>query len=494
MAYKNDNDRMLKIPMYDPRAQPLPVEPVGVFDGPTVTICINQDWARKHVVNVLYRLAWVDAWTGTDEEVATAVSEANRLISVLSTSSSNCATTGDNLLLRQNPTDPCLLEQSTDGGLTWSTAFDYVLCQSSGLDATTSIADLEAQLAALIASFNALSGDIAQLYPNLVYDMTSEDDIRDLALCAATDAIVDFICELVLKERENQATIARIGAIILSITSAALTVSGIGSPVGLAIAAVLVEGYASIWDGVSETILGDEVAKDLVACCMYNTLKGTTISQTAFEQSLDNCNFTPLSPEAQIAGAIVGMLSDDDFYIAFIDFLDEKIRPAELGLVSCNCAAPTQTFYLECDFTAGDGGFTPAAAGQAQYSSGEGWREVDDGSVSRCYINYTFLSPVHVTDLEYRFTKSPATGTGLRDINYFFTGGQQDKLTISGAAFPYPSVFTHTRNTPDCTQFQLRVNSSGGASYINMDRARMTIEAEQIPGELTANGWTEYTP
>lgn len=31
--------------------------------------------------------------------------------------------------LRQNPSDNCLLEQSLDGGLTWTTAFDYALCK-----------------------------------------------------------------------------------------------------------------------------------------------------------------------------------------------------------------------------------------------------------------------------------------------------------------------------------------------------------------------------
>jgi len=33
-------------------------------------------------------------------------------------------------LLRQSPTDPCQMEQSTDGGETWTLAFDYALCSS----------------------------------------------------------------------------------------------------------------------------------------------------------------------------------------------------------------------------------------------------------------------------------------------------------------------------------------------------------------------------
>lgn len=35
--------------------------------------------------------------------------------------------------LRQNPDDPCQLQQSFDGGLTWSLAFDYLLCNGSSV-------------------------------------------------------------------------------------------------------------------------------------------------------------------------------------------------------------------------------------------------------------------------------------------------------------------------------------------------------------------------
>lgn len=34
-------------------------------------------------------------------------------------------------LLRQNPTNPCQLQQSVDGGTTWTLAFDYTLCETT---------------------------------------------------------------------------------------------------------------------------------------------------------------------------------------------------------------------------------------------------------------------------------------------------------------------------------------------------------------------------
>lgn len=56
----------------------------GVFDSPTVRLCLNVDWI-SHIDGVLARLAEVDAWEGTDAQKTFAVGQIEQLLSKLAT-------------------------------------------------------------------------------------------------------------------------------------------------------------------------------------------------------------------------------------------------------------------------------------------------------------------------------------------------------------------------------------------------------------------------
>lgn len=68
-----------------PRPQnkaPMPVPGVGVFDTPTVVLCINSKWAG-YLDGLLGQLATPEAWTGTDSEIEQAVQDVGKLMIAL---------------------------------------------------------------------------------------------------------------------------------------------------------------------------------------------------------------------------------------------------------------------------------------------------------------------------------------------------------------------------------------------------------------------------
>ncbi len=89
---------------------------------------------RRALVGALYELAKWYVWEKTVLGDTRAKQAAELWRDLLVSSLSISATCGEEIMfrLRQNETDTCLLEQSLDGGLTWSLAFDYSLCARQG--------------------------------------------------------------------------------------------------------------------------------------------------------------------------------------------------------------------------------------------------------------------------------------------------------------------------------------------------------------------------
>jgi hypothetical protein len=61
----------------------LPIPSVGIFDSPTVNICINSKWAG-YVDGALETLLNPCVWDGTDTEVEAAIQEVQKLLVALS--------------------------------------------------------------------------------------------------------------------------------------------------------------------------------------------------------------------------------------------------------------------------------------------------------------------------------------------------------------------------------------------------------------------------
>jgi len=312
---------------------------VGIFDEPSRCYKLNNEWARI-IMGLVSWLAATPVWRDAENEGYFAIEQILKFM------------IGEDCMsfeLRQNPDDTCLLEQSLDGGATWLTAFDYSLC-SPATNPNQILEDGNALLQDLKLVYD---GTVPSVAPNMVYDQTSEDDIRNLALCQALHELVDMMCEAELEYRQEVAAGATLAAIVLAVIAVVVLVAtgGTTTPFYIALSAAFSGGFGVLFGGLSEAILNDHDARSLVACCMYSALKDATIDQTPFEQSLDDCSFAPLSNEEQLRGAIAQMLTQDDIYISFLDYLQREFGLADLGLAECPCDTTIQVCYDMTELT-----------------------------------------------------------------------------------------------------------------------------------------------
>jgi len=364
-----------------------------VFDEPVRCYVMNREWA-KHFVGAISALAEWRAWTGDMDDRNEAVQQVQKFLA----QEENCMS----FELRQNPLNPCQLQQTFDGGEIWTLAFDYSLCQSSTLQ--TSAYELAQQN--LEDLLDAYDDTVASVAPSMVYDSSSDDDIRDLALCHALHELIEAMCQAELEYRRQIATSAQLTGIFLAILGVIITVatSGTGTPFYLGIAATIAGGFGTAFGALSLLILDDQTAKEDVQCCMYSALSGATITQTAFEESLDNCGFTGGSNEAQLAGAIVEMLEQENIYVTFLDLMERSYNFAELDLVQCDCdtlGAPTESF----DFTTGQHSWyiydDPVNPPRGVYDTGEGFNHLFGGTRYRLCIGYDFSGEEDVYRVEF---------------------------------------------------------------------------------------------
>ena len=96
---------------YDPRFTPQPIPEPDVCAAPTVTITMNQFW-WSHVSGMIARLAYRDAWVGTDDEI-------DDIYKILDIGGKNmsCGCGNDGTLSRY--TEDGDYQVSYDGGATW---------------------------------------------------------------------------------------------------------------------------------------------------------------------------------------------------------------------------------------------------------------------------------------------------------------------------------------------------------------------------------------
>jgi len=322
----------------EPRTKPT----VGILDAPVRCYIVNEEWA-KHIVGAIEVLTEWRAWVDDTDERSDSVQEVLKMLS-----EENCML----FQLRQNPNDACVMEQSFDNGVTWSTVFDYSLCVSPAI-ASQSLNDSTDALNSLNTAYD---GTVVSVAPDMVYDSTATDDIRDKALCHALMQLVDFMCEAELEYRRQIALLSAITLIIMAIIGAIITVATLGTaiPIYLAISASLAGGFGVLFGGLSEAIITDDTAKDAVVCCMRDALFGATITQTTFENSLDNCGFTGGTNEAQLSSAIAQLLTQSDMYVSFLDYMQRAYKLAELGIASCIC---DETWTSVLDLTISDYSF-----------------------------------------------------------------------------------------------------------------------------------------
>lgn len=99
---------------YDPRFKPLPPPTVDVCAAPVHNICVNAEW-WSHISGMISRLAYRDAWSGTDDEISDAIESISKILNVgKPTMGCGCGSKTTN---RYSPDG--VYQISNDGGATW---------------------------------------------------------------------------------------------------------------------------------------------------------------------------------------------------------------------------------------------------------------------------------------------------------------------------------------------------------------------------------------
>lgn len=320
----------LRLFPYDPRFTPASAPLAGVFDPPTFSICVNAEWL-SHLDGVIERLAWRDAWLGVPEDQQRAVDETVKLLGALAGAIS-CGEETSMFQLRQNPTNPCILEQSTDGGLSWSPAFDYSLCRSSsGLDISLGLT--------IVNNDTTIYNDNPAVFEP---ELSDADDFTNTAICYALEVVIRSALSGILSRLESENN----QAIILQSVFSAIAVVGaftfgpIGAGIATAIGVSIGLIASSIMDELEESeveeALNSNVAISELVCCAYETLFGFRPTPALFDDVLDGC--TELGPVASnVAPALAEVFDYFDTFVQFLRVAGQAYTYAENGLLGNSC-------------------------------------------------------------------------------------------------------------------------------------------------------------
>lgn len=298
-----------------PRQEPSVVPPQRIYEEPlTCPVRVNKKWL-KHILGALEVLNVADTWIGTDEQVYNTLQDVELLMRLLATS--YC---GEDFMIefRQNPDNPCQLEQSLDGGATWRLAFDYEKCHQkmgASLSPKEAFETLEQGVNDIEAIETAITNEgLENVYPEAVQE-EPEDPLaqhkRD-ALCWAINewnrlfakalesySPVDTRTQPIPLSEGVNGALDVLNATYTSIQALFMpTAYNVGTAVGSIVYAVH-ENWDNFWQNVGylkEQIFGTQEPTppidvpnawiDRLSCEMYQNMKDQTITEALWQNSL----------------------------------------------------------------------------------------------------------------------------------------------------------------------------------------------------------------
>ena len=255
-------------------------------------------------------------------------------------------------LLRQNEADPCLLEQSEDGGVTWTTAFNYKLCQNTDTIALAETWNVSNEFN--IDQSETYDGDIVNIYPTWVYDSSPEDADRDAALCAAITAWVDSLCDFMIVSIENGNVDVHdqsqfwsdiafgLGAVATGLGVFGLfPVAALFGGTSLLLTSVILANMDD-WLTESTAAYEDLDARATVVCVMYAALAGLTPTYSDWSGAL----LGELGGNAEIIREVIHDCNQEE--MAFVNFLGLYVDMIDLGVAQTGneCAECTDFSHL----------------------------------------------------------------------------------------------------------------------------------------------------
>lgn len=380
---------------YDPRFRPIAPPETDIFDAPTVQICVNVKWAG-HIEGLLDRLLWRDAWLGEFDTQEWAIAQIRKLL-VLIMRRNPCGDDDMPYLLRQNPSNACQLQQSVDGGVSWTLAFDYSLCAPSPLlqfNFEQEITNLFQQWSEATTNTDINPNAPTETFVSSPGETESRINARKMALCYALNLYVAAYCETIKRIIDNATVPANLVALALDVASAVAAIAAAASagatlPLYLALSAAAVSFGVGAYNDLTDAVLNDPAAREAVACLMYTTLRDLEPTAANFATAVNDSPLPETNAEL-IRAALALDISNDaglqNQFNAFVNLLGEQLRPAELGLLpACPCE-PAECMAWDA---AGDEGWTWTRSTEFEIN----WRLSDGTTDSKVAGSWSGLAP-----------------------------------------------------------------------------------------------------
>lgn len=348
-----DSEKSHLRPFYNHRIAMQPPD-ADILDCPRVQFVVNVDWL-PHIVGALNTLDQCDAWT---TDVDRARSEILKLI----------ARTCESIMkLRQNPENTCELQVSYDCGETWSTAFNYRLCQPPK---SMTVSDGASAQVEINTTMNIYEGDITNISNNWYYGDEYDGD-RDAAMCWAARQFVVMVCELQIQQIRDEDQDERdalkfagdaqeiIGGIVgvavgLGFAPAWAAVGAIALAVGALATNVYAQQYSSdisYWQ--------DEDERERVACAIFCAMRGSTPTYASWSSALDGL-------DGDMAEMTHEFMQSEEVFVEWLKLFADMVEISKTGVdLGCPCeCAPWEAIF---DFTIDSGGFVQAEGHNHKY-------------------------------------------------------------------------------------------------------------------------------
>jgi hypothetical protein len=346
---------------YAPFSGEIPSPGVAYDAAPYHCLKISEAWVPI-VIGALNALAYECGYVTDEAGQIFAANEAKMLI--LAVAHGNIACVEDVMyLLRQSPFDPCVLEQSVDNGLSWTTAFDYRRCFAKQKTFTEPelhdiIVTANVDVQALITIYQ---NDPVNIFTDGTFDQGPDDELRNGAMCYALNLLIVDLSQMAA-DRMNNGTdwrdVARfvavavktVGEIILAFGGSVLLSTkpewfyATAVAVGVSNWAI---GFIDANDREPDLVplLSSDVQQALI-CCAMGVLQGNTPSIGLFSSIFTGCSVPDMN--ADTLELLEYLTENEGVYLSFLQMCQTSFEALGGGQTfACGCGDE----MIAADFT-----------------------------------------------------------------------------------------------------------------------------------------------
>jgi hypothetical protein len=368
------------MPRYAPFSGEIPSPGVAYDAAPYHCLKISEAWVPI-VIGALNALTYECDYVTDEAGQIFAANEAKMLI--LAVIHGNIACVEDVMyLLRQSPFDPCVLEQSVDNGLSWTTAFDYRRCFANQRTFTepelqSIIVNTQVDVQTLVSIYQ---DDPLNVFTDGTFDQGPDDEYRDGAMCYALNLLIIDLSQMAADRMDNgtdwrdvarfvAVAVKTVGEIILAFGGGALLSAkpewffATAIAIGVADWAI---GFIDANDREPDLVplLSSDVQQALI-CCAMDVLQGSTPSIGLFSSIFTGCSVPDMN--ADTLELLEYLTENEGVYLSFLQMCQTSFEALAGGQVfNCGCGDE----MIAADFTAESGSEPGVSYGIAGWQLG----------------------------------------------------------------------------------------------------------------------------